>query len=223
MLKKYDWAQIDTVIFDLDGTLIDLALDYQFWKEIVPTTYSATHAVPDAASQALLNEHYSRIEHSMQWYDVDYWADTLQLPIRTMLHLHAKNLKVRSNAETLLRTLQTAGKQLILLTDSHPYSLQEKLARCDLEPYFHHILSSHQFQHPKMTDALWQAIFAEYHINPDRTLLLDDMQPVLDCARNNGVKFTLGIETPNSLSDAKTFDQHDSISDFAQLLDHSTE
>ncbi|MBE2897076.1 GMP/IMP nucleotidase [Pasteurellaceae bacterium HPA106] len=218
MLKNCDWAAIDTVIFDLDGTLIDLALDYTFWKSVVPQAYSATHAVPDAASQQLLKAHYDRIEHAMQWYDVDYWADTLQLPIREMLHQHVQKLKVRSNTEKLLSTLKRMGKQLILLTDSHPYSLQEKLAQCNLEPYFELILSSHEFQHPKMTDALWQALFSAYAITPDRTLLIDDMQQVLDCARANGIGHTLAVRTPNSLTEEKHFIGHDSIADFAQLL-----
>ncbi|MBE2898754.1 GMP/IMP nucleotidase [Pasteurellaceae bacterium 20609_3] len=219
MLKKLNWAAIDTVIFDLDGTLIDLALDYEFWKTIVPQAYSATHAVADAAAEQLLSAHYARIEHSMQWYDVDYWADTLQLPIREMLHTHVQNIKVRSNTQKLLTALKRAGKQLMLLTDSHPYSLQEKLAQCDLAPFFDIMVSSHEFQHPKMTDALWRELIATYGIIPDRTLLIDDMQPVLDCARANGIGHTLAIRTPNSLAGEKHFDGHESISDFAQLLE----
>jgi hypothetical protein len=28
-----DWSQIDTVLLDLDGTLLDLAFDNHFWLE----------------------------------------------------------------------------------------------------------------------------------------------------------------------------------------------
>ena len=30
--QKFDWQAIDTVILDLDGTLIDLYFDHRFWK-----------------------------------------------------------------------------------------------------------------------------------------------------------------------------------------------
>ena len=30
--KKLNWQAIDTVILDLDGTLIDLYFDHHFWK-----------------------------------------------------------------------------------------------------------------------------------------------------------------------------------------------
>ena len=35
-VEKPDWAHIDTVLLDLDGTLLDLAYDNHFWLEIVP-------------------------------------------------------------------------------------------------------------------------------------------------------------------------------------------
>lgn len=31
--QKFDWQAIDTVILDLDGTLIDLYFDHRFWKK----------------------------------------------------------------------------------------------------------------------------------------------------------------------------------------------
>ena len=30
------WGQVDTVLLDLDGTLLDLAFDKRFWRELVP-------------------------------------------------------------------------------------------------------------------------------------------------------------------------------------------
>ena len=38
--KKLNWQAIDTVILDLDGTLIDLYFDHHFWKNVVPQAYA---------------------------------------------------------------------------------------------------------------------------------------------------------------------------------------
>ena len=34
-----DWQAVDTVLLDMDGTLLDLALDNYFWQKLVPETY----------------------------------------------------------------------------------------------------------------------------------------------------------------------------------------
>ena len=35
-----DWDQIDTILLDLDGTLLDLNFDLEFWLEYIPEAYS---------------------------------------------------------------------------------------------------------------------------------------------------------------------------------------
>ena len=31
-----DWNQIDTILLDLDGTILDLNFDLEFWLEYIP-------------------------------------------------------------------------------------------------------------------------------------------------------------------------------------------
>ena len=35
-----DWDQIDTILLDLDGTLLDLNFDLEFWLKYIPEVYS---------------------------------------------------------------------------------------------------------------------------------------------------------------------------------------
>ena len=39
------WSAIDTIMFDMDGTLLDLHFDNYFWQILVPKIYSDTHQV----------------------------------------------------------------------------------------------------------------------------------------------------------------------------------
>ena len=39
------WFEIDTVMFDMDGTLLDLHFDNFFWLKLVPEHFSKHHGV----------------------------------------------------------------------------------------------------------------------------------------------------------------------------------
>jgi 5'-nucleotidase len=36
MVPEFDWREIDTVLLDMDGTLLDLEFDSHFWLSLVP-------------------------------------------------------------------------------------------------------------------------------------------------------------------------------------------
>jgi putative hydrolase of the HAD superfamily len=40
-----DWSRIDTVLLDMDGTLLDLRFDNWFWQELIPSRYAAAHGL----------------------------------------------------------------------------------------------------------------------------------------------------------------------------------
>ena len=47
-LTPEDWAAIDTVLLDLDGTLLDLHYDTHFWLEVVPAALGREARAVDA-------------------------------------------------------------------------------------------------------------------------------------------------------------------------------
>ncbi len=40
-----DWSQIDQVLLDMDGTVLDLSFDNHFWLELLPQRYAARHGL----------------------------------------------------------------------------------------------------------------------------------------------------------------------------------
>ena len=52
--EPLDWDAIETVLLDLDGTLLDLRFDNWFWQEHVPEVWARTRGVSLAAAQAAL-------------------------------------------------------------------------------------------------------------------------------------------------------------------------
>ena len=39
------WQEVDTVLLDMDGTLLDLAFDNYFWQKLVPETWGAARGL----------------------------------------------------------------------------------------------------------------------------------------------------------------------------------
>lgn len=218
-MTNIQWQQIETVILDLDGTLIDLYFDHYFWKYAVPLTYAHRLSISVEESSQRLKQQYDAIEHSMDWYCLDFWEKTLALPLRQLLQAQAPFVKVRSDAIAFLTALRQKNKQLILLTDSHPFSLKLKLMNCELAQYFDFCLSSHQFNAPKVEQILWHRLQAEYPFDPSKTLMIDDTEKVLDSAKQFGIAYTLGIENPDSSLADKCFARHIGIKDYRTLLD----
>jgi FMN phosphatase YigB (HAD superfamily) len=66
---------IDTLLLDLDGTLLDLAFDTHFWTEVVPEYYGRRLGLtgPEAYEQHIRPKLRSA-EGTLDWYSLDYWA-----------------------------------------------------------------------------------------------------------------------------------------------------
>ena len=43
-----DWESVDTVLLDMDGTLLDLRFDNWFWGTLVPDRYAAANGISEA-------------------------------------------------------------------------------------------------------------------------------------------------------------------------------
>ena len=76
-----DWDDIDTVLLDLDGTLLDLAFDTYFWWQHIPALYGAARSLSLEESRRLLKPRFQACEHTLNWYCVDYWSRELGLDV----------------------------------------------------------------------------------------------------------------------------------------------
>ena len=68
------WNDIDTVLLDMDGTLLDLNYDNVLWNERLPQRYANQHGVTAHAARATLERHFVETRHTTEHYCLDYWA-----------------------------------------------------------------------------------------------------------------------------------------------------
>lgn len=193
-----DWDAIDTVLLDLDGTLLDLHFDNYFWGEHLPRCYADHHGVPLAEASAYLVEELGRHRGQLSWYLTDHWSERLQLDIVALKQQVAHKIRIRDSVMDFLRFLKDKRKQRIIATNADHNSLKLKFARTGIDQHVDAVFSSQGFGKPKEALGYWQDLQAVTAFKPDRTLLIDDNLSVLDAAQSFGILHLLAVNRPDS-------------------------
>jgi len=157
-LEKLEWNHIDTVLLDLDGTLLDLSFDNDFWLDFIPVVYAAAQAISLEEAKADLTPRFRACEGTMNWYCIDYWSRELGLNVEALKRTQAERIAWLPGAQTFLERLRALGKRLVLLTNSHPQVLKLKDERTGVTRYLDAAISSHVFRVPKESEAFWKAV-----------------------------------------------------------------
>ncbi len=203
MTAEIDWSRIETVLLDMDGTILDLAFDNYFWSELVPARYAQARGLEPAAARAELMPLFDAKRGSLDWYCLDFWSDRLQLDISTLKSDVAERIGILPGAHAGLEALRASGRRLLLVTNAHPHSLAIKLEKTGIDVHFDATISTHEFGMPKEGPGFWTAFASRYAVNLQDSLLADDNLPILDVARQGGVGQVVWIRRPDSRTPAR--------------------
>lgn len=213
-----DWNDIDTVLLDMDGTLLDLYFDNHFWLEHLPLRYAQRHGLTEQAARAQLYEAFAAQRGSLNWYCVDYWSEQLQLDIGALKREVQHLIATRPYAEEFLQGLRDSGRHVWLVTNAHRKSLELKLHHTGIGRWFHRVISSHDLQAPKEDAAFWTQLRRAYPFEPARTLLIDDTASVLASAHRFGVRHLLTLLQPDSRQARREQSDYPSILHFDEIM-----
>lgn len=212
------WHNIDIVLLDMDGTLLDLHFDTHFWLEHLPKKLSEKHGKPIEQTRLDMRENYQQVQGQIQWYCLDYWAEKLDMDImeakREVEHL----ISIRSDTIPFLDALKAANKEVVLVTNAHPGSLSLKVEKTQLDSHIDNLISTHQFGVTKESQLLWERLQAHLGFDPARCLFVDDSQVILDAAKEFGIAYTLGVTNPDSKEAENKLHGHVTTNNYFDLL-----
>jgi len=213
-----DWHTIDTVLLDMDGTLLDLHFDNYFWMQHLPRRYAEIHNRDEGEARALLGARFEQTRGSLNWYSLDYWSEQLHVDIPTLKLEVQHMIQERPHVEEFLSGLKASGKQVLLVTNAHRKSLEIKLANTSIGQWFDHIVVSHDLRAPKEDPRFWHYLHARHPFQRDRTLLIDDTESVLESARRYGIKHLLTLLQPDSKLQKRLDSRFPGIHHFDEIM-----
>jgi HAD superfamily hydrolase (TIGR01509 family) len=215
---RIDWDSIDTVLLDMDGTLLDLHFDYYFWTVHLPKKYCQIHHADLSEITGYVASRLEEKQGQLEWYSTDYWSDQFQLNIIQAQEEIKHLISERAQVLEFLGLLGNMQKNRILITNSDRPSINLKFANCAIQPLLDQVISSQDYSAAKEQQEFWHQLRAHIDFNPDTALFIDDSESVLDSAQQFGIKNLLSIKEPISSQLRQVDSKYPMIENFLPLL-----
>ena len=217
-------GEIDFVLLDLDGTLLDKYFDDYFWEHLVPEKYAEAHDVTFGRAREELLKKYQLHEATLNWTDLDFWSAELGLDIPALKEQIKHLIEVHPNVREFLALMKKKGKKVCLLTNAHYKAIEIKFRQTGIGEYFDHVIASYHIGFPKEDIRFWEKAGARigFDRSRERTLFIDDTEAILKTARTYGIKYLLLKEKPASRELAGRAKKHSGVfpmlKDFKELM-----
>jgi 5'-nucleotidase len=213
-----DWNSIDTILLDLDGTLLDQAYDNHIWRDLIPQRFAVSRGLDLHAAYAEIARMFAGRTGTLDWYDIDYWTRTLGVDVEALHREVRSHVSWLPGAREFLGRMREAGKRLVLLTNSHPAALAVKHAETGVLDHVDDAASSQEFGAPKEQAQFWTAARARFGYDPGRSLFADDNSKMLEAARRAGVRWVYGVRHWDTKGSRREHLEHPAVDSVLDLI-----
>lgn len=209
----------DTLMLDMDGTLLDLAYDNYMWLKHIPAEYARQNGLSEEEARDRLYAIMKKIEGKLSWYCLEHWSDVLELDIAALHRAENNRIGFLPGARDFLETVAEHHVRLLMVTNSHQHTLDIKTEVTGIAEFFDDIYTSHALGHAKEDQPFWHALQEAEEFDRAKTVFIDDNATVLQSARNYGVGTLLHITRPDTRRPERDHESFVGITGVAELLD----
>jgi len=214
----FSWDMIDTVLLDMDGTLLDKHFDDYFWEQYVPEHYSLKHNLSIEEAKEELHERYRQVENTLDWTDINYWSRQLGLDIPELKIRINHLIDVHPYVPDFLYFCRDNGKKVYLVTNAHPKTLAIKLEKTAIGHLFDRIVCAEEVGLAKEDVRFWEGLQKMLGFVKSRTMLADDTEKVLLSAEHYGMGQLIFVARSSSRKPVQYSPKYPSIEYFKELI-----
>ena len=156
--------EVRVISFDVEGTLVTPDFSYAIWFEAIPECYAERNGIDPELARKIVEEEYRKVgDQRLEWYDVRYWFDKLDLgtPDQVMRRCETKACYYPEVKEVLAFL---SGRYKLVVASGSTRDFLRYLLK-DIESYFANIFSSltdyKQLKTPEFYSKMCQALEVE--------------------------------------------------------------
>jgi putative hydrolase of the HAD superfamily len=169
------FKDIGCLLIDMDGVILDNAYDNDFWQNQIPEVIADSKGIAFDDAKRLAIQIFNYKKNTKDWYDVDYWSNMLNIDIEAQKRSE-KSFSRISLYDGVIDTLSVLKNKtkMILITNAHRKTLNIKLEKYNLTPYFDEMVCAHELNYVKEDIQLWYMLRSKYRLDYEKTLLVED-------------------------------------------------
>ena len=169
------FKDIECLLIDMDGVILDNAYDNDFWQNQIPEVIADSKSIAFDDAKRLAIQIFNYKKNTKDWYDVDYWSNMLNIDIEAQKRSE-KSFSRISLYDGVIDTLSVLKNKtkMILITNAHRKTLNIKLEKYNLTPYFDEMVCAHELNYVKEDIELWYMLRSKYRLDYEKTLLVED-------------------------------------------------
>jgi putative hydrolase of the HAD superfamily len=213
-----DWDDIETVLLDMDGTLLDLAFDNLFWVKVVPEHYAKTNEMTLEEVAIKLTPHFEQKRHSLDWYNLDYWSDYLKIDVAALKIEHQQHIDFLPMAEFFLQRLHKQEQRVLIVTNADPKAYMIKHAQTGVGDWVEEVISSHDLGYPKEEQDFWHALKEHVNFDKQNSLFVDDSPRVLLSAHDYGIEHVAAVSKPDTSRQGSAFTDESALHELPERI-----
>lgn len=210
--------EIDYVLLDMDGTLLDKYFDDYFWEHLLPEKYAEKKKITFGRAKEELLGRYKMHEGTLNWTDIDFWSREVDIDIPALKEQMRHLIEVHPHVEDFLQMLRQQGKKIFLVTNAHYKVLDIKLKKTEIGKYFDAAVTSFEMGYAKEEIGFWEKVQKRLKFDKEKTLFIDDTEAVLKTAKQFGIKYIIYKAYASSKAEKGHSPHFPAIHDFRELM-----
>jgi HAD superfamily hydrolase (TIGR01509 family) len=218
LMSLIPFKEIEHVLLDMDGTLLDRYFDDYFWEHLVPEKYAEKNKITFGKAREELLRRYKAHEGTLNWTDIDFWSKELDLDIFALKEQIRHLIEVHPHVEDFLRMLRAHKIKTFIVTNAHYKVLDMKLRKTDLGRFLTGAITSFEIGFPKEKIEFWQIAERMLGFQKEKTMLVDDILEILKTAEKFGIRYLIYKAKSNSKIKPLPSSEFKTILDFSELI-----